>query len=309
MSHGADDLLLLLAVVRHGSYAGAAADLGLSHTTVSRRMAALEKTVGARLLVRTGEMWEPSELGRKFVAAGEEIEAALGSLPLGAGGRGNTVNGVVRALAPDGFGGVVMGAAMRRLIEEHPGVRLEMINAARRAQTNPVGIDLEVVVGRPEVSRKEAFHLADYSLGVYASRDYLAAHPAIRTPDQVQEHPLIYFVDSMQDVAELDIPRRRFPRMRQGVGATSSVVHVELTRAGAGVGLLPCYLAERAGDLVRLFPQELWFPVEYWVVSRADLLRRPAVRAVMTAIRAAVADMKDELIAAPAAQSPASSRD
>ena len=89
--------------------------------------------------------------------------------------------------------------------------------------------------------------------------------------------------------------------MRQGVGATSSVVHVELTRAGAGVGLLPCYLAERAGDLVRLFPQELWFPVEYWVVSRADLLRRPAVRAVMTAIRAAVADMKDELIAAPAA--------
>ncbi|WP_309056667.1 LysR family transcriptional regulator, partial [Streptomyces sp.] len=64
MSHGADDLLLLLAVVRHGSYAGAAADLGLSHTTVSRRMAALEKTVGARLLVRTGEMWEPSELGR-----------------------------------------------------------------------------------------------------------------------------------------------------------------------------------------------------------------------------------------------------
>lgn len=299
MSHGADDLLLLLAVVRHGSYAGAAADLGLSHTTVSRRMAGLEKAVGARLLVRSGERWEPSEMGRKFVAAGEEIELALGSLPLGAGGRGNSVSGVVRAIAPDGFGGVVMGAAVRRLIEEHPGVRLEMINAARGAQTNPVGIDLEVVVGRPESSRKEAFHLADYSLGFYASRDYLAGHPAISNPQQVQDHPLVYFVESMQDVADLDIPRVRFPRMRQAVGATSSLVHVELTRAGAGVGLLPCFLAERAGDLVRLFPEELWFPVEYWMVSRADVLRRPAVQAVLGAIRAALDDMREELIAAP----------
>jgi DNA-binding transcriptional LysR family regulator len=299
MSHGADDLLLLLAVVRHGSYTGAAAELGLSHTTVSRRVAGLERAVGARLLVRSGDMWEPSELGRKFVAAGEEIEHAVDALPLGKGGRGHSVSGVVRALAPDGFGGVVMGAAMRHVVQEHPGVRLEMINAARRAQTNPVGIDLEVVVGRPEVSRKEAFHLADYSLGVYAARDYLAAHPPLRTPEQVQEHPLVYFVDSMQDVAELDIPRRRFPRMRQGVGATSSVVHVELTRAGAGIGLLPCYLAERVPELVRLFPEELWFPVEYWVVSRADLLRRPAVQAVMTAVRAAVAELREELVAAP----------
>ncbi len=299
LSHGADDLLLLLAVVRHGSYSGAASALGLSHTTVSRRMAGLERTVGARLLVRSGDMWEPTELGRTFVAAGEEIELALGSLPLAPGGRGSSVSGVVRAIAPDGFGGVVMGAAMRRLIEEQPGVRLEMINAARRAQTNPVGIDLEVVVGRPDVSRKEAFHLADYSLGVYASPDYLAAHPAIESPEQVQEHPLIYFVESMQDVAELAIPGAHFPRMRQAVGATSSVVHVELTRAGAGIGLLPCFLAERAGDLVRLFPYELTFPVSYWVVSRADLLRRPAVQAVTAAIRAAVDDMRDELLAAP----------
>jgi len=299
LSRSADDLLLLLTVVRHGSYVGAAADLGLSHTTVSRRMAALEKTVGARLLVRSGEMWEPSELGRKFLAAAEEIELAIGSLPVGPGGRGNSVSGVVRAIVPEGFGGVVVGAAMRRLIDEHPAVRLEMINAARRAQTNPVGIDLEVVVGRPDVSRKEASHLADYSLGLYASRHYLAAHPPLETPEQVQEHPLIYFVESMQDVAELNTPRQRLPRMRQAVGATSSVVHVELTRAGAGVGLLPCFLAERTEELVRLFPREYTFPVSYWVVSRADLLRRPAVQAVMTAVRAAVDDMRDELLAPP----------
>lgn len=294
-----DNLLLLLSVVRHGSYLGAGAALGISHTTVSRRIAALEKSAGARLLVRSGEVWEPTELGREFVSAGEDIELALGSLALDSGGVGGSVRGVVRVLVPEGFGGVVVGAAIRRLSETHPGVRLEMINAARRARTNLVGIDFEVVVGRPEVSRNEAFHLADYTLGMYASRSYLETHEAITEPDQVQDHPLLYFVESMQDVPELTDPVSYFPRMRQSVGATSSMVHVELTRAGAGIGLLPCFMAERASDLVRLFPRELTFPVSYWVVSRPDLLRRPAVQAVMSALRAAVHDMKDELAAAP----------
>lgn len=300
MVQDVDNLLLLLAVVRHGSYSGSGAALGISHTTVSRRIAALEKSAGARLLVRSGEVWEPTELGREFVSAAEDIELALGSLSLDSGGTGGSVRGRVRVLVPEGFGGVVMGEAMRRLNGTHPGIRLEMINAARRARTNLVGIDFEVVVGQPEVSRNEAFHLADYSLGMYASRSYLETHDAIREPEQVQEHPLVYFVESMQDVPELTDPVRYLPRMRQSVGATSSMVHVELTRAGAGVGLLPCFLAERAGDLVRLFPRELTFPVSYWVVSRPDLLRRPAVQAVMGAIRAAVEDMKDELAAAPA---------
>ena len=50
----------------------------------------------------------------------------------------------------------------------------------------------------------------------------------------------------MQDVPELIDPVRHLPRMHQSIGATSSMVHVELTRSGAGIGLLPCYLADRA---------------------------------------------------------------
>lgn len=290
-----ENLLLLLSVVRHGSYSGAAAAQELSHTTVSRRIASLEATTGARLLVRSESGWEPTELGREYVAAAEDIEAALGALSPSSTEVGGSLRGVVRVLAPEAFGGVVLGEAMRRLSPTHPGVRLEMINAARRARTNLVGIDFEVVVGRPMVSRNDTFHLADYSLGMYASRSYLRSHPAMVDPDDLQEHPLLYFVESMQDVPELTDPLRHVPRMNQLVGATSSMVHLELTRAGAGVGLLPCYVAERGGDLVRLFPERFTFPVSYWVVSRPDLLRRPAVRAVMGAIRAAVEGMKGEL--------------
>lgn len=248
-------------------------------------------------LVRSDGALEPTDLGRQFVSAAEGIETALDSLALESGGAGGGVKGLVRVLAPDGLGGIAVGEAMRRLSETHPGVRLEMINAARRPSANLVGIDVEVVVGRLEVSRNESFHLADYFLGLYASAAYVERHPAIEIPAQLQEHPLLYFIESMQDVPELIDPVRHLPRMHQSIGATSSMVHVELTRSGAGIGLLPCYLADRAGDLVRLFPEEFAFRASYWAVSRPDLLKRPAVKAVMDALRAAVEDMKDELAA------------
>ena len=65
----ADDLLILLAVGRTGKYTTAADELGLNHTTISRRIAALELAVGGRVLARVSGGWELTELGREALAA------------------------------------------------------------------------------------------------------------------------------------------------------------------------------------------------------------------------------------------------
>ena len=67
-----DDLLVLLAVSRTGRFTSAAESLGLNHTTVSRRIAALEKTLAGRVLSRTVGGWELTELGRRAVLAAED---------------------------------------------------------------------------------------------------------------------------------------------------------------------------------------------------------------------------------------------
>ena len=71
----ADDLLILLAVGRTGKYTTAADELGLNHTTISRRIAALELAVGGRVLARVSGGWELTELGREALAAAEAVEA------------------------------------------------------------------------------------------------------------------------------------------------------------------------------------------------------------------------------------------
>jgi DNA-binding transcriptional LysR family regulator len=293
---------VFLAVARSGRMTTAAAQLGINHTTVARRLAALERDMRmGKLLVRSSSGWQPSELGRRLVGHAEAIEAAVHGAT-GIRGEYPALTGVVRMISPDAFGGLVVGGAMAWLRRRHPGIQVEMINVARRAQQHRVGLDLEVVVGRPTAQRAEAIHLSDYRLGVYASRAYLAeTGGAPRQLADLDGAPLVYYVTSLLEVDLLDRPRQAMPALRSAIGATNVFVHVEATRAGAGVGVLPCYVADRHDDLVRLLPDELDFTADYWLVAAPEVLRRPVVRELVDALVAQARTMQLDQRAGPTA--------
>lgn len=288
------DLLILLAVSRTGRFTTAAESLGLNHTTVSRRIAALEQTLGGRVLSRTAGGWELTELGGRAVTAAERVESAVGLLS-GNTESENRLSGVVRMSATDGFSAYIAAPAVAALQRQHPNLSVEIVTVTRRALQHRSGLDIEVVVGEPQVHRAEAFRLGHYVLGMYASRAYLAEHGVPSTVEEVTRHPLVYFVDSMLQVDELDAPRRLVPSMRDSLSSTNVFVHVEATRAGAGIGFLPCFMADQHPDLVRLLPGEFKEQLPYWMVLRRDSLRQPAVAAVVDALRAQTAEFRQAL--------------
>jgi DNA-binding transcriptional LysR family regulator len=71
---------------------------------------------------------------------------------------------------------------------------------------------------------------------------------------------------------------------------------VEATRASAGIGLLPCFMADRHDDLIRVLPGAVAIQLTYWLVTRAETLRRPEVAAVVDAIRDRVHEQRDVLL-------------
>lgn len=284
-----NDLLVLLAVSRTAKFTTAAHNLGLTHSTVSRRIAALEKSLGGRVLARSDDGWELTDLGERAVAVAEQMETAVAELE--SPGQGpETVSGVVRMTATDGFSAYVASPAVAKLRRRHPGLSVEIVTVTRQALQQRSGLDIEVVVGEPRVHRAEAIELGDYELGLYASRDYLAANGTPASVEEVSDHRLVYFVDSMLQVDDLDAPRRLFPEMKDALTSTNVFVHVEATRAGAGIGFLPCFMADRHPDLVRLFPDSVAERLPYWMVLRPDSMRRPAIAAV-------VQGLKDEMLA------------
>ncbi len=295
MNPNPDDLLILLTVSRSGKFTTAAQALGLNHTTVSRRIAALEKALGGRVLARAAGGWEVTELGAEAVLVAERVEAAVSTL--GASDHApDPITGVVRMTATDGFSAYIAAPAAARLRKDHPGLSLEIVTVTRRALQQRSGLDIEVVVGTPQVHRAEAIRLGEYRLGMYASKKYLKDHGTPANPEEMTQHQLVYFVDSMLQVDDLDAPRRLVPTMRDGLTSTNVFVHVEATRAGAGVGFLPCFMADRHPDLVRLLPEDFAELLPYWLVLRPDSMRRPAVAAVVEALRDETESRREELL-------------
>jgi len=292
----ADDLLVLLAVGRSGRYNTAAEELGLNHTTISRRIAALESSIGGRVLARVGGGgWELTELGREALSAAEVVESAVRSLTVDTGGM-RTLEGVVRISATDGFSAYIAAPAAAQVQRRHPNVAVEIVATTRRATQQRSGLDVEVVVGEPKVHRAKAIRLGDYCLGLYGSRRYLAEHGMPTSIADLPRYPLVYFIDSMLQVDDLDIATSFAPAMRESVTSTNVFVHVEATRADAGIGMLPCFMADRHDDLVRVLPDDVAIQLTYWLVTRAETLRRPEVAAVVDAIRDRVHEQRDVLL-------------
>ncbi|CAN5538259.1 LysR family transcriptional regulator [soil metagenome] len=294
----ADDLLVLLAVGRSGRYVAAAEQLGIDHTTVARRIGALEESIGGRVLAKAAGGWELTDLGREALAAAEAVESALRSLTAAAPGGVRALEGVVRISATDGFSAYIAAPAAAQVQRLHRGVAVELVAATRRATQQRSGLDIEVVVGEPQVHRAEAIRLGDYCLGLYGSLDYLAEYGTPAGVDELAEHPLVYFIDSMLAVDDLDLARTVAPTMRESVTSTNVFVHVEATRAAAGLGLLPCFMADRHADLKRVLPDAISVRLAYWLVARAETLRRPEVTAVVDAIGVRMHDQRDVLLGA-----------
>ncbi|MEU6236329.1 LysR family transcriptional regulator [Kitasatospora sp. NPDC047058] len=294
----ADDLRHLLAVARTGRLVAAADALGVDHTTVSRRITALERSLGVRLMERGTEGWALTGAGKAVAERARAIEDALVDVVDAVSGRdAPSLHGTVRVSAPDGFGTVFATPALARVRRRHPGLLAELITATRQLALHPSGFDLALAIGRPPRSRLVTEHLTDYALGLYASDEYLARCGVPGTLADLREHALVFYIESMLQVGDLDI-ERHLPGVTPAFSSTNVFAQLEATRLGAGIGVLPAFLAGRAG-LRRLLPGEVDIRLPITLAVRREAVGHPAVRAVRDALHHEVAERTAELLPEP----------
>jgi len=288
-----DALLTFLAVARLGRHTAAADELRVNHSTVSRRIAGLEAALGGRVLLRTPGGWEVTDLGRRAVATAERIEQAMRQLVDEAPAAAGELTGVVRIAAPDAFTAVILAPAMTGLRRDHPHLAVELVAVTQRARQHRSGVDLEIVAGRPRVLRAYATPVFSYSLRLYAAPGYLAAHGAPTQRAELARHPLVYYVESALQVDELDRALQELPASPPSLRSTSVFAHVEATAAGAGIGLLPDFVADADPRLVRVLDGVWAHPLAYWAVARDEGRRNAAVASTLGAIADEIAHRLD----------------
>ncbi|MGY4544401.1 DNA-binding transcriptional LysR family regulator [Arthrobacter sp. UYNi723] len=291
-----DDLLILLTVARLGRFNAVAETLGTTHTTISRRILALDGQLGGRTLERSPHGWELTELGAAAVAAAEAIEETLGSLSgLISDDRGG-LSGLVRISTSDGFGAEFVTPALVRLQRRHPLLNVEMLSATRKVSQNRSGVDLEVVVGRTDVTTAQTIFLTNYFLRLYSSPGYAAERGLPETLDGVGQHGFVSYVESALQVAELGHRSSQLPMPKSSFQATSIFAQVEAVRRGAGIGLLPNFMVAGKPEFVPVLPDAFQRQVPIWAVARPESLRSGQVQAVIAALKEEV-DERQELLA------------
>ncbi|WP_420111750.1 LysR family transcriptional regulator [Pseudactinotalea sp.] len=286
MIRSAEDLRIFLAVARTGRLGRAAALLGLDHTTVGRRISTLERDVGRRLFDRATDGWHLTPDGERLLAPAETVDAALSAAHESLGVREHSLTGTVRILTTDGFGAFLMPDVLRSLTQRHAGLVVELVTETQHVSSSTRDFDVAITLEEPTSTRLIHRRLTDYTLRLYATPDYLAGHPPIRRIEDLRGHTMIWYVDRLLDVASLRLLHEIRPAAAN-IQSTNLVAHWQAAAAGAGVALLPCYVAEQDTRLRAVVPG---FDVRrtYWISSPSEHARLARVRACVGLIDAHV---------------------
>ena len=282
-----DDVRVFLAVARAGQILGAARRLELNHATVSRRIAALERALGAKLFRRLTTGSELTEEGERFLAVAERIEADMIAARAEIAGESDEVAGVVRIGAPDGFGVAFLAARLGALTERYPALSIQLVPVPRSFSLSRREADIAITVERPTEGRLVASKLVDYTLSLYASRAYAERHGLPSNPAELKRHRLIGYVPDLIISPSLDYGPEIVPDWQADFAVSSALGQVEAVRSGAGVGILHTFIARRHDDLV---PVAITPPIRraYWLVYHETVRPLRRVQAVSAFIAAIV---------------------
>ncbi|WP_179129633.1 LysR family transcriptional regulator [Corynebacterium pacaense] len=281
-----ESLITFLSVARLGRYTATAKSLGINHSTVSRRIADLEKALGGAVLTRGAHGWELTELGTRVIPAAETAERALRDLESCAEGRSTRrLGGMIRIAAPDAFTTYVAIPALAELQIREPGLGIEITTATQQVRQRRSGVDIEIVLGKPIVNKAVTHEILSYELKLYASADYLERAGTPTSISELAQHRLNYYIESALQVDDLDLGARKIPSYQLGISSTSVFAHVASTLSGAGIGLLPEYAAKDPA-LIPVLGDRFAHRLSYWSVVREENIRNPAVLACLSAINA-----------------------
>jgi DNA-binding transcriptional LysR family regulator len=288
-----DDLRFFLQVARTGRLTAAARALGVDHATVSRRIASLEGSLGVQLLHRSPRGCTLTDAGLRLLPRAEAVESAAMAAAEDAG-EGAELSGAVRVGIPEGAASHLCVEAATDLIIRNPRLDLQIVAMPRNFSLSQREADFAIALTPPEQGRLRIRKIADYTLRLYAARGYLDGLAQGR-PSALEDLRRLRGVGYVQDLIfdkGLDYLSEVAAGLHPRLTSTSLLVQLELLCAGAGVGVLPDYIARRHGDLEPVLGDAVRITRSYWLVlheNSADLARvRQAAEAMATGIRARI---------------------
>lgn len=249
-----------LAVVDRGGFGAAARELGVTQSTISRRISALEMRLGKRLVERTTRRITLTEAGLAFASDLRDVLTRLADAEGRVQSEGSEPQGVLRVTMPTAYGRTKVLPRVAALARRYPRLRFEIDLSDRYADILDEGFDLAIRNAEPTQTGLVSQRIDRYTLHVCAAPDYLAKHKPIERPQELVDHSCIVLrtyaprsnwrFEWSGDLIEIEIS--------PCIIASDMMAVRSMTLEGAGVAILPSFLAREdiaSGKLAELLPE------------------------------------------------------
>lgn len=274
------DLQVFLAIARAGQMGRAGAALGMDPTTTSRRLRRLEAALGETLFEQTREGQVLTEAGERLLAKVEAMAQA--ATAIGEGGPASAsglLSGTLRISASEGFGSWFLAAHVPDFVRAHPALTLDLVANSGFLSLSKREADIAVMLSRPKAGPVIARKLSDYSLRLYASQGYLGLSGMPQAPaDLLKGHSLVGYIPDLLYAPELRYLDELQPGLAPTLRSSSINAQHHLIAAGAGIGVLPCFMGDADPALVPVLPERR-ITRSFWLVTHKDTHQLARIRA------------------------------
>ncbi|MGI4764396.1 MAG: LysR family transcriptional regulator [Janthinobacterium lividum] len=290
-----DDLRFFLSIARHGNLIAAAKELRVAQSTVGRRLACLETSLGVRLLNRTPDGYVVTLAGEQVLREAERFEAGSLALEREVGGRDGRLSGSVRVTCGEGVASHILSPCLAPLHAKHPDIMVELIPDSRELSLSMREADVSVRLKQSNQHDLVVRKIGILGFGLYASPGYLDKHGELDIEAGCPGHHIVAQLDDLQDSDQTGWLAALAPRSRISMQTSSHEAAVVAAMHGAGLACLARFRADREEGLTRLSTPSPVPDTGIWLVAHKDNRDNARIRAVLTHITEAVRAMSPQL--------------
>lgn len=282
-------LRAFLETAETGSLSAAARKLGQTQPTLSRNVAAIERSLGVTLFERTGQTMVLTDAGHRLLESARAMGAAARDMALAASGQSQAVEGLVSISASDAVATWLLPPVLRRLREIAPGIAIEIVTSNALSDLRQREADIAVRHVRPTQPDLIGRLLYDATAGFYASQAWIAEHGHPRTAEQALNLDFIGVDRQGRYLEHLVAHGLPLSPKQFRVLSENSVTSWMLVQQGLGIGIMMDEIAQQTAGVVRVLDEvaAVRFPV--WLVTHRELRTARRIRIVFDALAQALA--------------------
>jgi len=288
-----DDLRYFLAVARLHSLSAAARALSVNHSTVFRRIGALEQRLRARLFDRHPKGYELTAVGEEMLAIAERVEDDVLALDRRVLGRDQELSGRIRVTTVEEVA-ALLAPELAEFYARYPGIDLDVRSEQRVVSLSRREADVALRPGtRPDEPDVVGRLLCPGASGVYASRAYAERHGLPASAGRLAGHCFVSFSDDLRHISTRRWLEQQCPDAHISFRSNTMLGQLAAVRAGFGLAVLPCYVGDREPALVRAFVGDEQLQFGMWLLVHGDLRQTARVRAFIDFLEQAIDRHRD----------------